>query len=498
MSSAADVCLVIEGSYPYVLGGVSSWTDALIRALPHRSFHIVALSVATQERTPKYVLPDNVVGLTDVMLDYCTAGRWFVGGRGSAIDTTISQIQSVLMSGNVDEFVALVHALENERLGRRSLLDSPRAWKAMERIYNRILPDAPLLDFFWAWRVLARSILAIATTSIPEARVYHAISTGYAGLFGACAKCVTRSPLMITEHGIYTNERRIEICAAEWIHESGAGGFDVLARVPELRDLWSVAFASFSRIAYSLADSITTLYRGNQVFQIKDGAPEQKLLIIPNGIDIDRFAQIDTASGTRRPCVILIGRIVPIKDIRTFVLAIGILTRFVPDIEAIIVGPEDEDSGYAAECKLLAQQLGLRENVRFVGAAKDVRQYLRKADLNVLTSISEAQPLSLLEAGAAGLPSVATDVGACREILEGDPGTAAIEAGGIVVPTCDPQATAKAIAKILLDPALRRQMGEIMRKRVESLYNKPCSIRMYDQLYASLLESGECTLTTRI
>jgi polysaccharide biosynthesis protein PelF len=491
MSAAADVCLVLEGCYPYVVGGVSSWTDALIRSLPHRRFHVVALTASTQERTSKYVLPGNVVGLTDVLLDYCAAGSWFVRGQGSAIDTISTRLRSVLTSGDHAEFAALMQALESGKHGRRSLLDSRQAWKAMERIYKSLLPNAPLVDFFWTWRVLARSILAIATASIPPARVYHAISTGYAGLFGARAKCVTQSPFIITEHGIYTNERRIEICTAEWIHESRASGFDVFGRMPELRDLWSEAFASFSRIAYSLADSITTLFRANQAFQMKDGAPEHKLVVIPNGIDIDRFAQIEIAPGPRRPCIILIGRLVPIKDIRTFVLTVGILKRLVPEVEAIVVGPEDEDPAYAAECKSLAQQLGLDENLRFAGPTKDVRPYFGQADVNVLTSISEAQPLSLLEAGAAGLPSVATDVGACREILEGGPGAPACEAGGIVVRACDPQAAAEAIAKILLDSALRRQMGGVMRKRVQSLYNKPRSIGTYDQLYSSLIENGK-------
>ena len=497
MSDAADVCLIIEGGYPYVLGGVSSWTDALIRSLPQRRFQVVALSISAQQRVPKYAIPENVVGLTDVLLDHSRPGRWFIRSNDRAIEAITTRLRSVLTDDNGAEFVALIHALESSGLGHRLLLDSRRAWKALERTYKSLLPTAPLVDFFWTWRFLARSVLAIAAAPIPDARVYHAVSTGYAGLLGARAKCVTRRPLIVTEHGIYTNERRIEICAADWIYESTASGFDVFDRTPELRDLWQEAFTSFSRIAYNMADSITTQFRANQSFQMKDGAPLSKLVIICNGIDVAQFARISPADEPRRPCILLIGRVVPIKDIRTFILATGILRQLVPDVEAIIIGPEDEDPGYAAECRSLVQQQGLQDVVRFLGRVKDIKDYFGRVDLIVLTSISEAQPFAILEAGAAGLPAVTTDVGSCREILEGDPDDVVRESGGIVVPSCDPQATAAAIAKILLNPALRRRMGEVMRKRVQAHYDETRTSRIYDELYASLSEIGTCETATR-
>src|SRR3546814_18617729 len=85
-----------------------------------------------------------------------------------------------------------------------------------------------------------------------------------------------------------------------------------------------------------------------------------------------------------------------------------------------ILGPFDEDPGYCQECRDLVAMLGLGETVKFMGQVK-LDDWLGRIDAIVLTSISEAQPLVILEAGAAGVPTVATDVGACREMILGPP-----------------------------------------------------------------------------
>jgi hypothetical protein len=89
-----------------------------------------------------------------------------------------------------------------------------------------------------------------------------------------------------------------------------------------------------------------------------------------------------------------------------------------------------------------------------------------------LTSISEAQPLALLEAAATGLPVVTTDVGSCREIIEGFEGDSVVGRGGFVVEPCNPKATAQALADILLDHAMRAEMGRVMLQRIPNLYHK--------------------------
>jgi glycosyltransferase involved in cell wall biosynthesis len=183
----------------------------------------------------------------------------------------------------------------------------------------------------------------------------------------------------------------------------------------------------------------------------------------------------------------MVARIVPIKDVRTFILAAEILSKLVPDVEAIIIGPEDEDPHYAAECRALVRQGRLERVVTFEGRVPDIVGYYERADIFALTSISEAQPLALLEAGAAGLPAVTTDVGSCRDILglTGDPEGRG--PGGYVVPPGDPRAFAEAAAKLLLDRALRRRMGEAMRERVGRIYNQKRVRKLYADFYNEFL-----------
>ena len=207
----------------------------------------------------------------------------------------------------------------------------------MERVYQELLQDGPLIDFFWSWRFLARSLLAVISTPLPNVRVFHAVSTGYAGIIGAYAKHVTKRPYVVTEHGIYTNERRIELSVADWIFDFGASGFSVGEKPTQLRDIWLTAFGSFSRISYALSDVITTQYRANQDYQRLDGAPDHKLRLIPNGIDVDLYSGVRRSTEPRPPTVLMIGRIVPIKYTRTFIMAISLLKDLVPDVVAILL-----------------------------------------------------------------------------------------------------------------------------------------------------------------
>jgi polysaccharide biosynthesis protein PelF len=489
MSVGADVCLIVEGGYPYVVGGVASWADALIRASPQLTFHIVSITISSQARRRAYVLPDNAVSVTDVILDECPRGRAGTRGDAETIRQILRLVEIALTRGDGSTFEALVAQLRVTGFGQAALLDSKEGWAAMEQAYERLLPNGPLLDFFWSWRFLVRSLLAVTSTPLPQSRAFHAVATGFSGLIGSYARLVAKAPLLVTEHGIYTNERRIELAVADWLFDSESGGFDAAATTAELRSIWLNAFQSFSRIGYAVADVITTQYRANQSFQRADGAPNDKLRIIPNGIDVAKFAAIPRDNAPRRPTVVMIGRIVPIKDIRTFIIAVGLLKDLVPNVLAVLIGPEDEDPEYAASCRQLVQQLGAESAIEFLGRVPDVLTYLSSSDVLALSSISEAQPIAILEAAATGLAIVSTDVGSCREIIEGFEADPTEGRGGFVVEPCNPKAMAEALATILLDDALRLQMAEVMRRRVGSYYHKDRVTRLYEGLYAELMSS---------
>jgi glycosyltransferase involved in cell wall biosynthesis len=277
---------------------------------------------------------------------------------------------------------------------------------------------------------------------------------------------------------------------ADWLFDSGAGGY-VVTDSAELRSIWLQAFRSFSQIGYAVANIVTTQYRANQIFQRVDGAPDHKLRIIPNGIDAARLGAMPRDQMPRPPTVLMVGRIVPIKDIRSFIVAVAMLKDIVPDVVAILIGPEDEDPEYAASCRQLTRQLGVESSMRFLGRVPNVLEYFLAADVLALSSISESQPIAMLEAAATGLPIVSTDVGSCREIIEGFTEDPVKGCGGIVVEPCNPKAMADALAAVLLDDAGRLQMAEVMRRRVASYYDKDRVQSLYENLYDDL---GSITL----
>ncbi|SEL51979.1 Glycosyltransferase involved in cell wall bisynthesis [Roseivivax marinus] len=503
MSSAieapqADVCIVVEGCYPFVAGGVSSWLDWLIRTQPETTFSVVALTADAQPRDLKYELPDNVVGLQTLPLS--PPSRRPRPGRpeidGDAYGEALTRLWSKGDPQAFDELADLARRPVRRRhfgLGtpaRRpdhaDLVSSGPAWTAIETCARALAPEAPLSDVFWAWRTLVGGLMSVLTAPVPKARVYHAISTGYAGLYAARAARETGGRAAITEHGIYTNERRIDLVMAGWLSDRVHKGFRLDDTRREVRDLWTHMFEGFARVAYARTDRITTLYGANQTFQRALGAEEDRLSVIPNGIALQKFEGLTPVTGKPRPVVGLIGRVVPIKDIEACIRAAAVVRDAVPDVEWLIIGPTEEDEDYFAACQRRVVELKLEDTVRFTGRM-NIFDILPSLDVMLLTSISEAQPLVLLEAGAARIPCVATDVGSCREILEGPPGEdPPLGRGGFVAPPMDPDALGAAVLKLLEDPELRRSCGETLRARVEAGFTSEASAARYAALYREL------------
>ena len=115
-----------------------------------------------------------------------------------------------------------------------------------------------------------------------------------------------------------------------------------------------------------------------------------------------------------------------------------------------------------------------------------------KIHVAVLTSLSESQPLVILEAGAAGIPFVATNVGSCREILEGRPDEVpALGPGGIITELVAPAGIAQAIGDLLADPVRRRRYGETLRERVKRTYTSDKAVASYRTLYQRLIAAPD-------
>jgi glycosyltransferase involved in cell wall biosynthesis len=389
-----DVCLVLEGTYPFRTGGVSTWTHDLITGLPHLRFAVVHLYAGPPPSDPRFVPPANLAAVSIRP----------VGG-------------------------------------------------------DLLCPD-----------------LAELEAGLPPARLYHALSTGPAGLLGAAAGERRRVPFVLTEHGIYWHEaaqdgRHLE-CGAVAPESDGSGR------------PWAEVLRAQARRAYAAAAEVVTVCAANHAMQRAAGAPPAKCFVIPNGVDLPAPPPTRAGRPRRAPRVALVGRVTPLKATADFVRACAILDDVLPAARCFVLGPLDHSPEYAAECRALAARLGVH-GLTF-GGEVDVRAWYPTLDVVVLTSRSEAQPLVLLEAMAHGCPVVATDVGGCRELVEG--AGDGFGPAGVVCPPGDPGAIARAVCALAGGP--RAPFARAGRRRVETHYTRRALLERYAALYARHLAAG--------
>lgn len=485
----ADVCLILEGTYPYVSGGVASWTHELITRQEHLTFHIVAILPKDAKQKMVYTLPKNVLSVTNVHLQNLPENGSSSAKFAEVIRRKLRKpLTAITHHGGLKDFKEFVDLVSPyaKHLGAEALTDCEDTFNLITDMYEESFNESSFLDYFWSWRALMGGLYALLLAPLPNAKIYHTLSTGYAGVMAARAKLETGKPVILTEHGIYTNERRIEIASADWLEETASKILTIDKLRRNLRDFWINSFASYSRICYEACDRIVTLYEGNQRTQILDGASPEKLMLISNGVDVDRFNAI-VRKTKKYPVIALIGRVVPIKDIKNFIRACAVVRAQLPDLKAYVIGPTDEDQDYYLECVVMVEHLGLQDTIEFTGKVV-VDDYLGSIDVMVLTSISEAQPLAILEAGACGIPTVATDVGACRELLLGTLAEQpSLGAGGVISPLSNPAAIAEGILTLLTQGDVYRSCSDAIRARVNAYYHKNSQHAAYRALYQSYL-----------
>ena len=494
-SDPYDVCLILEGTYPYVSGGVSTWVHNLIRALPDIRFCAVSIFPSKKEtRELKYDLPDNfhleqIVYIHEYDLEPTNAASRRQRRQQVALMADFHRQMTGHDYRQFEKIVELFQHPEQSGLTVHDLIHGKEAWSFLVDQYGPDESSLSFIDYFWTFRFTHLPLFTLLGTPIPKARVYHTISTGFAGMLAAMAKHVYRRPMLLTEHGIYTKERKIEISQAEWIYVAGGERVRVQKDVNAFQRLWINMFESLGHMTYQMADRIFTLYGGNRKLEIAEGADPEKIEIIPNGIAIERFSSLKPAvfdETEKRKSdfqVGFVGRVVAIKDVKTFLRACKIASLQMPRVRFFILGPTDEDPDYFRECQELVQLLRLGDIVTFSGRI-NVMEYYPKLDLLVLTSVSEAQPLVILEANCAGIPVVASDVGSCRELLEGRTrNDRLIGPSGIVTPVADPVGTAGGMVRILSDPARRERMAMAGRERVSRYYQERDLNRKYYEIY---------------
>lgn len=206
------------------------------------------------------------------------------------------------------------------------------------------------------------------------------------------------------------------------------------------------------------------------------GFPSKKSLTVPGGVPIStsvRRPHPDLDSEARSSRIVHVARWHPDKDQATLLRALGLLAREGREFEALLIG-----RGFDAANEELQRLIGdhdLAERVRLLGEQSNVAEFFEAEDIFCLSSRSEALPISLLEAMSRGLVPVVTDVGSCKEVVEGC---------GLVVPPENPAALREALAQALDAPL--DELSRCAQRRARDF-----DIARSIQSYAELVRSPE-------
>lgn len=464
------VCIIVEGCYPYMAGGMSSWVHDFIRSFPKVEF-VLQTIVSSREQSGKFIyeLPENV---TEVHELYLQDDDWSKGRRGRYKHRLKKKEHMVLRSlvmGQQVDWEALFEMFDQASLSLDRLLMGEDFLEIVREYYDLNYSQLVFSDFLWTMRSVYLPLLFTLKMELPKADLYHCVSTGYAGVLGAMGKSRYGGRFLLSEHGIYTREREEELIRADWVRGT-------------YKNIWIEQFRKMSALAYDWADQVTSLYKHARELQIELGCPEEKTMITPNGISVERLQNLPgkTEEDEGRFNIGAVLRITKIKDVKTMIQAFSFAKEREPRLKLWIMGPADEDEEYARECCEQVEALGLTEDVVFTGRI-DIREYLGRMDVTILTSISEGQPLTILESYAAHVPVIATDVGNCSGLIYGendDFGTA-----GILTHIMNVEEIAQAMVDMARNEPMRQQMGENGYQRVVSGYRIDQMRAVYQKIY---------------
>ena len=200
--------------------------------------------------------------------------------------------------------------------------------------------------------------------------------------------------------------------------------------------------------------------------------------IVPLGLEIDPLLRLERPDPQGAACdgkpitFAFLGRLVPIKDLPTLIDAFALAAGQAPNVRLHLFGGGELRS--ALETR--AQTLGIADRVTFAGWQLSLPEIYAGLDVVVLTSRSEGTPVAIIEAQAAGLPVVATDVGGVGDVMR--PGLT-----GLLAPSGDPSAIAEALLRLAASPDLRWRLGMAGRAWVRERYSAERLANDVNRLY---------------
>ncbi len=479
------VMLATEGTYPYHLGGVSTWCDMLVHRVEQVDFTVFAVAMNPFVRS-RFDLPPSIGRVVTVPLwgtqdpsehkEHMPFSEIFLQKQRTTEEEVardflpefLALLGQMRLDGERPEVVGNALAAMHRHFqvfDYRETFKAEVVWQAF-RVFLHEAAEAgvwPEPTVFEAAQALGwvYHFFTVLNTPLPDVDVVHSSAAAFCGMAGIVAKIEYGTPYLLTEHGVYLREQYLSV------------GRSNMSRFSKRFLLATVRMIVKANLYY--ADRIAPVCAFNARWEKLLGAAPDRIGVVYNGVSPQVFAPAPK-SHDWPPRLLSIARIDPNKDIETLLRAMAIVHAHFPDVRLAVWGSIAVED-YHKQMLDLRRELGLEETVLFEGHSENPADLYREADILIQSSVSEAFPYSVIEGMMSGLAVVATDVGGTSEALADT---------GITVPSRDPARLAVAIIILLQDAALRERLGVAARERALTFFTTQRATQEYSLLYEQL------------
>ncbi len=461
------ILFATEGTYPYIMGGVSSWSDQLIHGLDDFSFRVMTV-VGPHPVKPAIATPKHVIELIPIHFWRPREGVSRIKSQEKQLFYKIAYKFLDFSKQDLRLFAKSLIALA--QIGHRynlwPLFESRQMWEAVRYSLTQLTGEIPRLGEVSLATNWLRATLVPLLFIPPRTDLVHVVTNGLCVVPAYIAARVHCQPLLLTEHGIYLRERYLSFKKEDDPYS--------------LKLLRSRFYKLLTQLMYSYSNRVTSVSNFNRYWQLELGAPEKRVEVIPNGIDPEVFPLSEFIHQTK-PTIVWIGRVDPLKDLKTLLNAFAIIKRKIPIAQLRLFGPiPSGNEEYYQQLKIIVEEQNLAPNVCFEGPIRPASRAYHVADVVVLSSISEGFPYTVIEAMMCGKPVVSTRAGGVGDAID--------KSVGRLVPPQSPIPLANALLEVLEDKALCKNLGKQARQKALEQFTLEKMCHNYRSLYSSALK----------
>lgn len=499
MEKKYDVLLILEGTYPYNSGGVSTWAHMLCNEVENANFTLYSIN-ADFESKSKYKLSDNIKSIIQVplwsplepqeMVDYGKKFHKIISVKEKNDEEKISKtfiplFQDLIYHIYSDErdIKAFDNTIYNmwrffQKHDYKKTMQSEIVWRTFCYMVSDLDSDikthkASLFDLTSGMRWIYRFLIPLSI-DIPKADVSHLTISGFPVIPALMLKYKYGTPMITTEHGVFIRERLLAINSSEYSFF--------------LKKMLIKFSESITELVYYKSDKILSVNEFNIKWELMYGANLDKIEVIYNGIDHTKFVPLPKPEHLKDvPTVVAAARIFDLKDIITMIKSCEVAKRTIHNVKYFVYGDKDAVPEYTKKCEDLIAELGLQENFILAGYHDNPNSLFAEGDISILTSISEGFPYTVIESMSCGVPVVATDVGGVTEALD--------ENCGFICKPKNHEEIGRRVVELLLNKELRERMGANAREKVIQNFTVGKFVNAYEKVYDQIVKR---TVTEKI